>query len=101
MKYDLERLRRETIELLTKIERDEAEAKAQERIKTAVDQALAEHEARTRPKPEFYRSEMSALAKSQFIRARIAAGRSSSEAQADYMALPFWRPGSDPTRGRR
>ena len=35
------------------------------------------------------RSTMSALAKSQYIRARIASGRSSAEAQADYMGLPW------------
>jgi hypothetical protein len=87
---DMESLRRETVELLSKIEREEAEQRAQERIREAVDQALLEHEERTRPTPELpKRSLMSPLAKSKFIRSRIAAGRTSSEAQRDYMSLPW------------
>jgi hypothetical protein len=87
---DIENLRRETVELLSQIERQEVEQRTQERIKAAVDEALAEHEARMKPPPELpKRSLMSPLAKSKFIRARIAAGRTGSEAQRDYMSLPW------------
>jgi hypothetical protein len=51
--------------------------------------------------PQLYRFEMSAAAISRFIRGRIAAGRSSSEAQQDYLSLPLHRPGTDPRRGNR
>ena len=67
MKHDIERLRRETVELLAKIEREEAEARAQERIRAAVEEALVEHEAK-RPPPLPKRSEMSTTMKAKYIR---------------------------------
>jgi hypothetical protein len=79
VKHDLENLRRDTIALLTKIEREDAEARAQERVRAAVAEALVEHE-RNRPAPVPKRSEMSTAAKAKYI---------SEHGSAQYLALPW------------
>jgi hypothetical protein len=79
VKHDIERLRRETVELLSRIERDDAEARAQERIRAAVEEALDEHEKR-RPAPQPKRSEMNTAAKARYIR---------EHGGQAYLALPW------------
>jgi hypothetical protein len=58
MKHDFENLRRETVQLLSRIERENAAEREQERVRAAVAEALVEHE-RNRPAPVPKRSEMS------------------------------------------
>jgi hypothetical protein len=76
------------LQRLEELEEAEEERLRQQIIDTRVKLAVAERLAAMQPKLK--RSEMSAFAKSKFLRDRIAAGRSGAEAQADYMALP-WR----------
>jgi hypothetical protein len=75
------------LQRLEELQEAEEERLREQVIETRVKLAVAERLAAQRP--QLKRSEMSAFAKSKFLRERIAAGRTSSEAQQDYMSLPW------------